>query len=443
MPYTMWRILTIAIYGYRFAFLPLLIKLTGYAKYVDWVKPKLGTAQPKLDSWESVVYEDIPLTKKGRLATVNFGDSKFETMLFELYKKTTHLSPHTQSPGHPLVQGFPGNFMNHLTGVYKILTGELLSKMNVSFLHNACVLHTAWRQPQYVCRAGLFHSVYGTYDYRAGVYDLRKGREELRTLIGPGAEELAFAICTSDRLGLLSDLCDAMYGPGSISRFGAIAEGIELNKADGNPLPPLIGRLTEEGFPLRNHITQVSHVIPADCFAQFVVVFAADFMDQGALPFASADMDICLFQFMRFRFFNDVLRFVSPFLRVVPPVFQKYMWDKPFLEPSRSEVLELKRLWKQYFSTTKDALALTSSVNSDILEKDKQTLLRMAEGYPFLPEPKVLLAGVVRPGEVFQGYTCQRLAVAARQVVEEWGMMSFKKTSVGEVLDRLDRVAAL
>jgi hypothetical protein len=272
------------------------------------------------------------------------------------------------------------------------------------------------------------------------VYDLRKGgRDELRTLIGPGAEELAFAICTSDRLGLLMDLCDAMYGQGAVSKFGTIAEGIELNKSDGNPLPPLKGRLTEEGFPLRNHITQVSHVIPADCFAQFIVVFAADFMDQGALPFASADMDICLFQFMRFRFFNDVLRFVSPFLRVAPPVFKKYMWDGTFVEPSRSDVLELKRLWKLYFSSSKDAAAAAAaaSVEPSAVEKDKQTLLRMVEAYPYLPEPKVLLASVVRSGEVFGGYTCQRLAVAARQVVEEWGMMSFKKSSMAEVLDKL------
>ena len=31
-------------------------------------------------------------------------------------------------------------------------------------------------------------------------------------------------------------------------------------------------------------------------------------------------MDICLFQFLRFRFFNDVIRFVSRYLYVIPPV---------------------------------------------------------------------------------------------------------------------------
>lgn len=43
-------------------------------------------------------------------------------------------------------------------------------------------------------------------DYRAGVYNLKEGRDPLRRVVGPGAEELAFAICTSDRLGLIFDL---------------------------------------------------------------------------------------------------------------------------------------------------------------------------------------------------------------------------------------------
>lgn len=81
---------------------------------------------------------------------------------------------------------FPGNFFDHLIGVYKILL--------------------CWQQPQYVVRAGLFHSMYGTFDYRYSMFDLRHGRKELQDLIGPGAEEIAFVICTSDRLSLLGRL---------------------------------------------------------------------------------------------------------------------------------------------------------------------------------------------------------------------------------------------
>lgn len=104
-------------------------------------------------------YKLPTLAEEGRLARVDFGDVHFETFITALYKKGAHLSPHSQSPGHPFVAGFPGNFMDHLTGVYKILV--------------------AWKQPQYVVRAGLFHSVYGTFDYRASFFDLRKGRHEV------------------------------------------------------------------------------------------------------------------------------------------------------------------------------------------------------------------------------------------------------------------------
>ena len=97
-----------------------------YAKYVDWSNPKIGSAQPKPGSWETQVYQELSLSEKKRLATVSFGDNKFEQLLHTLYLKTTHLSPHSQSPGNPFVSGFPGNFMDHLTGVYKILVGEYI-----------------------------------------------------------------------------------------------------------------------------------------------------------------------------------------------------------------------------------------------------------------------------------------------------------------------------
>lgn len=100
-----------------------------------------------------------------RLSHHNYGDSAFEDMVACLYGKTTHLSPHSQSPGNPFVGGFPGNFLDHLLGVHKVLV--------------------AWRQPLHVARAGLFHSVYGTFDYRGGCFDLRHGRSQLQSLIGP------------------------------------------------------------------------------------------------------------------------------------------------------------------------------------------------------------------------------------------------------------------
>ncbi len=114
---------------------------------------------------------------------------------------------------HALTQSLSqGNFLDHLNGVYKILR--------------------AWKQPLYVCHAGMFHSVYGTYDYRTSQYfDLRRGgRAELRAAIGPAAEELSFAICTSDRLGAHTTLLivDIFYSMLAAAAAAAAAAAVLL-----------------------------------------------------------------------------------------------------------------------------------------------------------------------------------------------------------------------
>ena len=82
-----------------------------------------------------------------------------------------------------------------------------------------------------------------------------------------------------------------MYGQQYVSGWGILANikrsELQSVKIDGNAYPPLLGELTDRGFPVRNHITQRVHFLPPAFFAHFVVVFAADFMDQGALPFGS------------------------------------------------------------------------------------------------------------------------------------------------------------
>lgn len=164
LPFPVWYVLTLSIYGYRFTLLPLYLKLIGYGKYVDWNFPPLGSLQPQSHEIRFAPPK-LSLSTRDKLSQHNYGDSEFEKMLACLYNKTAHLSPHSQSPGNPLVAGFPGNFMDHLIGVYKILV--------------------AWKQPVYVARAGLFHSVYGTFDYRGGCFDLRDGRSQLQNLVGP------------------------------------------------------------------------------------------------------------------------------------------------------------------------------------------------------------------------------------------------------------------
>lgn len=394
LPYTLWKVLTIVIYVYRLTVVPIWLRFTGYARYTQWID--LGKKQPPLSTIDSTdltpisaslqVYKDIDLTKTDRLAKVQFGDSQYETFLQVLYQRTTHLSPHSQSPGNIFTMsynGFPGNFFDHLTGVYKILL--------------------AWQQPRYLLRAGLFHSVYGTYDYRYCIFDLtQNGRKDLSQLIGEDCEEIVFVLCTSDRIGLLQDLYLAMYGKDAT--LDQTSNNHKYSAPDGNPYPKLIGELTEDGFPVRNHVTQKIHAIPSDLFAQFILVTIADFMEQGAIGLQAADMDICLFQFLRFRFFNDLILFIKPFLRKIPPVWEKYMGQQTFIEPLREEIIFFRTLWENMW---KELLTIDNAdekkyyVFERCERKDLMMVLDMVVKYPYLSEPRILLSIMLRREQTF------------------------------------------
>jgi len=69
-------------------------------------------------------------------------------------------------------------FLAHLVGVYRDLE--------------------SWGASQDVCRAGLFHSIYGTELFQR--FSLPQDRrDDVRTLIGEGAERIAFVNCLMDR----------------------------------------------------------------------------------------------------------------------------------------------------------------------------------------------------------------------------------------------------
>ena len=111
--------MTVSIYLYRRFLLPYYLKLTGYGKYTSWTNPKLGQAQPLPSDSVTKPYKiQTSILSEDRLARQDFGDIHFETLVTALYQKHAHLYPHSQSPGHPFIYGFPGNFMDHLLGRY-------------------------------------------------------------------------------------------------------------------------------------------------------------------------------------------------------------------------------------------------------------------------------------------------------------------------------------
>lgn len=77
--------------------------------------------------------------------------------------------------------------------------------------------------------------------------------------LGAGSEELAFALCTSDRMGLLMDLYKTLYGdkPQMPVARSSDENGQNVDSmVGGNVNPVRIAELTAQGYPVRNHITQ-------------------------------------------------------------------------------------------------------------------------------------------------------------------------------------------
>ncbi len=73
------------------------------------------------------------------------------------------------------------SYLAHLIGVYKLLEAK------------GC--------PEDVCRAGMFHSIYGTELFQGFKLPLER-RAEVRALIGERAERLAYVNCAADRASL-------------------------------------------------------------------------------------------------------------------------------------------------------------------------------------------------------------------------------------------------
>lgn len=55
-----------------------------------------------------------------------------------------------------------------------------------------------WGAPAYVCRAGLFHSIYGTAHFKTATVPI-SARPQIMLAIGSDSEALAYAFCALDR----------------------------------------------------------------------------------------------------------------------------------------------------------------------------------------------------------------------------------------------------
>ena len=125
-------------------------------------------------------------------------DPNYRNMIDFLRGLGTEDVPHTGDHG----------FLAHLVGVFRDLE--------------------AWGCDRDVCRAGLFHSIYGTELFQRFSLPLER-REEVRALIGERAERIAFANCMMDRSTF--DALLESEGPYCL-RNRETGESIELSRAD-------------------------------------------------------------------------------------------------------------------------------------------------------------------------------------------------------------------
>jgi hypothetical protein len=77
------------------------------------------------------------------------------------------------------------------------------------------------KQPEYVCIAGLFHSVYGTKSFKPVTIE-KSRRAEVAGLIGIEAEALAFAFCELPRPKLFEAALRSKQTPKEINAFAQI-----------------------------------------------------------------------------------------------------------------------------------------------------------------------------------------------------------------------------
>jgi hypothetical protein len=88
------------------------------------------------------------------------------------------------------------SFIDHLIGTWWILN--------------------QWKQPRFICRAGLLHSCYSTSFYPHALFSLRE-RTLVRALIGARAEALAYRFCIIDRAELWAKVATVASLPQTLS----------------------------------------------------------------------------------------------------------------------------------------------------------------------------------------------------------------------------------
>ena len=113
---------------------------------------------------------------------------------------------------------------------------EQIAHTDKSYLAHLVALHRILESegcPDDVCRAGMFHSIYGTELFQGFTLPLER-RSDVRELIGDRAERLAYWNCAMDRASL--DACVGQAGGPYRIKDRITGESIELDRRDFDDL---------------------------------------------------------------------------------------------------------------------------------------------------------------------------------------------------------------
>ena len=91
-----------------------------------------------------------------------------------------------------------------LTDFFMTVGADKVAHTEKTYLAHAIGVYQdlkSWGADEELCRAGMFHSIYGTERFQRFALPVER-RLELRDLIGPRAERLAYLNCAMDRASL-------------------------------------------------------------------------------------------------------------------------------------------------------------------------------------------------------------------------------------------------
>ncbi len=368
--------------AWRYLGAPALARAKGYGPYMGWDNAGFGTSDFTPYDLEQP-YPFLQLTSTNtRLAALGM-DDKVQRCFEEIYNRGTAVLPHSfDNKLNPDNHDMKGNFYDHLCGTWKALV--------------------AWEQPRYVCLGGLYHSVYGTMDYRLPLFNLDQ-RDLVRSLIGGPAEEISFLLCMADRGRM----------------FGMLEKAIE----EGGPN----AKLPKEGFEMQNHMTKEIMMIPPRLFANFIVVCSSDLLDQGIPLYGMGDPNQLetMWRISRFKSHVRAAHYCREYLEVMPKIFRElsFMNDPNFQEPS----VQLLRPFYQIFDKT-----VGNPVVSPLTNDELSTLQKLTTEHPYLPEPFLCLARSLK----MEGKNDEAQKAAAKAVhnFEILGQPWYKMPSSGNLM---------